>query len=290
MNSALLAEWTFEPSVTIAVAVVAACYIHGLVRRRASYGSRHAGRHVAFLGGLCALFLALESPLDALADHLFCAHQLQHLVLLDIVPICVMQAAPEAILIAGLPRRFGRRLVAALVGSRLVRGVFRGITRPEVAAILMGGTLYFWQVPRFHDVAVLNEDVHYVMHLTMLGAGLVFWWRVLDRRPPPEGAPFLHRLFMLKFNLMGVVFLGAYLAAKSVVLYDVYDRRYLPSMSALTDERIGGFVLWFGCAIVVISAGIAVALRWRRHTERAGEPLPSAREARVPAGASHRWV
>jgi hypothetical protein len=51
------------------------------------------------------------------------------------------------------------------------------------ATLLFIGTTYFWMVPRYHDVAILDEPIHYLWHATLLLSGLVFFWRVLDPRP-----------------------------------------------------------------------------------------------------------
>ncbi len=261
--------WDLEPSVVVATALTLAIYARGAWRRRGGAARRgQAGRHVLFSGGVLLVFLALVSPLDALADHLFWVHQIQHLILLSIAPILVMLAAPEATLSAGLGGAGGHGAVGRLVASWRVRAAFGALAHPVAAGALMSGTLYFWQVPAFHDAAIRDENIHYVMHATMLAAGLVFWWRVLDRRSPPAGLGYLYRLFLLKANLMMVVFLGAYLAAKGTVLYDAYDRLYMPGLGALRDEMLGGTVLWFGGAATLFAGGVIVARRWRWHAQR----------------------
>ncbi len=270
--------WEFEPWITGATVLVLGVYARGAWRRRARTRARdgRAMRHALFAAGTLGAWLAIESPLDALADHLFCAHQVQHLILLSIVPMLVVLAGPEATLIAGLGGAHGHRALAPWVASRPVRAVFGLFAHPVTAGALMTGVLYFWQVPRFHDAAVVDETVHDAMHATMLAAGMFFWWRVLDRRPPPAGLSYLYRLFLLKANVMMAVFLGAYLAAKGIVLYTAYDRLYWPGLTALQDERLGGTVLWFGgAACLFVGRGhrrpaLAARARTQRGTAGSG--------------------
>ncbi len=265
--------WDYDPVVWIATAAVLGVYVRGAWRRRHASRDGWKVRHALFAAGVIGAWLAIESPLDALADHLFFVHQMQHLVLMAIVPMLVALAAPEATLAAGLGGTRGHGAVAWLAGSRPVRAMFGFFAHPVTAGALLCGVLYFWQVPRFHDAAILDETVHDAMHATMLAAGLFFWWRVLDRRTPPAGLGYLYRLFLLKANAMMVVFLGAYLAAKDIVLYDVYDRLYMPGLTALQDERLGGSVLWFGGAACMFAGGLIVARRWRRERTRAAAPV-----------------
>ncbi len=255
--------WDFEPSVVVATAVVAGVYARGMWRRGRRRRAER-GQHAMFLAGTAFAYLVLESPLDALADHLFFMHQVQHLFLMSIVPMLVVLAAPQATLTAGLAGPLRRNVLAPVMANRAVRATFGMLVHPVTAGVVMSATLYFWQVPRFHDAAVRDESIHYVMHMTMLAAGLAFWWPVLDRRAPPAGLGYLYRLFMLKANVMMVVFLGVYLTAKGIVLYDVYDRIYMPGLTALQDEMLGGAVLWFGGAAVMFLGAGMVARGWRR--------------------------
>src|SRR3546814_7633958 len=85
-------------------------------------------------------------------------------------------------------------------------------------------SLYAWEVPSWHNAALLNDGIHYLMHVTMLVAGLFFWWLVLDRRPPPQGLRHGVRLMMLWLAILSNIILGGYTALKHDVLYTAYDR------------------------------------------------------------------
>jgi putative membrane protein len=101
------------------------------------------------------------------------------------------------------------------------------------------------------------------MHASMLAAGLLFWWRVLDGRPPPVGASWFVRLGMLEIAWMMDSFVGAYLLSKESVLYTAYDHLGL-AITPLADEALGGAVIWLGETIAFVSAGILVARRGLR--------------------------
>jgi putative membrane protein len=122
------------------------------------------GRHWAFYAGLAAVFAALLTPLDAISEHVFAVHQIQHLLLRGIAPMLLMLAVPSGPLIAGLPVALRRRIVAPLMTQRAVRAIFGFLARPLVCTLLYVGTLYIWQVPAIHDLALLRSGWHYLMH------------------------------------------------------------------------------------------------------------------------------
>jgi putative membrane protein len=276
--------WDFSPGIALPLAVLAALYTAGLVRRRARRGgvgpspARHVargpqyGRDTAFFGALLALFAALESPLDALSEHLFWVHQIQHLLLAMLAPILVMLAMPQAVLIAGLPSRLRHRLLPRVIAASPVRIAFGALTHPVVATLLLMASMDAWQIPRVHDAALHDGTSHDLMHVSMLAAGLLFWWRVLDNRPPPVGASWLVRLWMLEIVWMMDSFVGAYLLSKQIVLYGAYDHFGL-AISPLADEALGGAVIWLGETVAFASAGILIA---RRGLRQAATPLEAA--------------
>src|SRR5580658_3660237 len=81
-------SWTFQPGALIGVAMVGAAYLARWRRVRFSPSARPADAPVwrlcCFLGSLIVALIALVSPVDTLADHLFFMHMVQHMLLLDV--------------------------------------------------------------------------------------------------------------------------------------------------------------------------------------------------------------
>ncbi len=125
------------------------------------------GRLALFAAGLLMILVALVSPIDALGDQLLVMHMVQHMLLLDIVPICLILGLNKVLL-----RPVTRKLTAHRAPRRLprppgVRGaavrrlhvglahpgdVRRGAAqhrRPRVrarSASSTAGTLYWWHL------------------------------------------------------------------------------------------------------------------------------------------------
>lgn len=197
-----------------------------------------------------------------LAEHSFATHQLQHLLLRAFGPMLLLLAVPQTLLVAGMPEALRERVLVPVVASRAVRATFGFFTHPAVATFFLLAVPVFWHLPRYHNLSVLNQPVHYVMHMTMLLSGLFFFWRVLDPRPAPLGTGYAARIVMCTAAIAGNIPLGAYLALKSAVLYPAYDANGRPwGLGALQDEQLGGLVVWIpGSMMFVVLLLIVIGL------------------------------
>ena len=109
------AAWPVEPPL-VAVVVVGSLYWLG-GRRRVSLrrGIDRRAKSVAFYLGLFTIVVALDSPLDPLADTLFTAHMAQHVLLLTVAPALIVLAAPWTQIWQPLPLGFRRTVAKAVV-------------------------------------------------------------------------------------------------------------------------------------------------------------------------------
>ncbi len=269
--------WRFDAGVVLPALLLALLYAAGL-RNSSKQAAEHSRiwRHFAFFSGLAIVLLALESPFDAIADGLFVAHQLQHMTLAMIVPLLIVLAEPQAMLLRGLPRAVRRSIVRSFFGSRLF-SVLRMIAHPAVATLLYIGINYFWMLPRIHDFALENEPIHDLLHATLLAAGLIFFWRGLDPRPYPLGPSLGARLFMFWLAAMSDILLGSFLAFKSVSLYLAYGPSpHLFGISALDDELYGGLTMWIPGGGMFAFATVLAIRRMASDEERRTAHLPDA--------------
>jgi putative membrane protein len=261
--------WTFTPDVVGATLLVALIYANGLLLRKLDLKQSATWRDVLFALGVMAVFVALVSPIDYMAEHLFLVHQIQHLLLRMIGPMLIALAAPQAVLINGFPSLLRHRALAPMVGSTIIRRLFSILAHPIVNTALYIAALDVWQYPPYHDAAILNEPIHYTMHLTMLAAGLIFWWRIFDLRPAPVGLSYGKRLMMIWLVILSNIALGAYTTLKTEVLYSAYDIvGRLFDVRPLTDEAVGGFIIWMPSSMMCLLAAILVIHAWGRHETR----------------------
>lgn len=257
--------WNLTPDITLGTLLVVGLYIGGLWRLRHKADRMRNWRHASFFAGLATIFLALQSPIDPIAERVFLIHQVQHLLLRLIGPMLLLLAAPQGLLVAGMPAMAQRRLLIPVIMNPVVRGLFAVLAYPAVATALFIGALYFWQIPKYHDLAILNENVHYLMHASMLFTGLVFFWRVFDTRAAPLGTRYGIRLMMLWIMILSNIVIGSYLAFKGSVLYPAYATLgRLWELSALGDELLGGALIWIPSSMMGVVAVLIVIHMWGR--------------------------
>lgn len=240
-------------------------YVVGVARLARSEGDPWPWpRTAAFLGGLAAVAVALDSVLGAYDDVLFADHIAQHLVL-------VMVAAP--LLAMGAPVELARRAT----GGRLHRAVTAALrSRPAevVGHPLLGFGLCAVAIPVGHltglyDVTLTNVAVHGSEHVVLLAIGYLFWRPVVavepSRHPLTPGARVLYLVLALPITACT----GLALSSADHELFPVYLTMHRPwGPSRLGDLHDGGRILWIGGDAVLLGAVGITGARWLRAQRR----------------------
>ena len=271
-----LTAWNVNPLPTLVLLLVANLYLTGLSRwERPSHPVR-LWQKVSFFSGLLFLFIALQSPLEALAEHMFSFHQLQHITLRMFGPLLILLGAPLTPMLRGLPVWALRGVVRPVVGNRAARRAYEILTNPIITTILFLSVLYIWQIPGAHNAALRNAALHEFMHMTMMASGFLFWWLVVDPKPHRSRLHYGLRVLYLGLIVIPNTLLGAAITFADHVLYSAYgDVEQILNMSLMTDQQIGGAILWVpGDMMSVIVAG-CVMIMWYQHEEAQG-PLDAA--------------
>ncbi|UPH70107.1 cytochrome c oxidase assembly protein [Abyssibius alkaniclasticus] len=257
--------WSVTPEISGALLLILVIYIRGALRRRSVAAPASASRHVLFAGGILALFLSLQSPIDPMGERLFLAHQIQHLLLRMVGPMLVVLARPQGLLIAGTPEVLRRWLLAPMLANGAVSGLYNWMTGPLTAFVLFLLSLYVWQIPPIHNAALLDPLIHWAMHLTMLAGGLLFFAMIFGRRDLPTTPPHSLRIALLFAGIVSNILLGAITVFKTTVLYTAYDiEGRLFGIAPLSDETAGGFILWVPGSMMLIIAIMIVVFDWNR--------------------------
>ncbi|HEX8977780.1 MAG TPA: cytochrome c oxidase assembly protein [Solirubrobacteraceae bacterium] len=241
-------SWTFEPSVLIGVAVLAVIYALAWRRGRATGAPHRPGlRHVLlFTGGLLAILAALVSPIDALGDQLMVMHMVQHVLLLDIVPILLILGLNKVLL-----RPASRRFTALERRAGL-------LAHPAFAVLAYAGVMWAWHIPSMYDAALNNATVHVLEHLCFGLAGTLYWWHILS---PIRGRMRLGGMgpiaYMVSTKLL-VGLLGVGIAFAPASFYPFYAHHpHYWGLSPSEDQSLAGVVMALEQSIVM-----GIALTW----------------------------
>jgi putative membrane protein len=265
---AVLTYWPFEPVVLVGVTIAAVLYVVGGVSRtqKPRTGSAGMRRAVAFWLGLLSIVVALQSPIEMLARQLFWMHMVQHLLLMVVAAPLLALAAPWTRLWRALPlgvRRSVARPAFLHPGLAPLRWLYRQGARPGVIWTLAAGNLWLWHLPALYDLTLRNHLVHHLEHALFLGLGLAFWAHVFDQHPFRAPLGTLARASYVFFAMVQSWGLAAVL---SFATGPFYAYAQLPSrpggISALTDQQLGGGMMWVPGAITYSIVFIALLFQW----------------------------
>jgi len=267
-------SWGAPPAELALVVLPAAWYALGVRALWASAGRGHGiarWRAAAFGAGIVTLLLALASPLDAMADALFSAHMIQHLLLILVAAPLLVAGAPVLPALWALPAARRRAVGRWWRRSGAVRSAVHVITAPGVAFALHLVALWFWHLPAPYGAALESEPIHALEHLSFLGTAALFWWAVappLGRGRTPEPA----RILMIAGTLMHSGALGALLMFAGAPWYPAHEAgARLWGTTALADQQLAGLIMWVPASLVYIGAAAWVFLQWLQHDERGRE-------------------
>ena len=272
-----ITAWNVNPLPTLLLLLVANLYLTGLSRWQRPSHPVKTWQKVSFFTGLLFLFIALQSPVEALAEHMFSFHQLQHLLLRMFGPLLILLGAPLTPMLRGLPPWILRGVVRPIVGNRGARRFYEVLTNPVFATILFLGMLYIWQIPSAHNAALRNAALHEFMHFTMLSSGFLFWWIIVDPKPHRSRMHYGLRILNLGLIVIPNTLLGAAITFADHPVYSAYAEVEQPfSMSLLTDQQIGGAILWvLGDMMSVIVAGFVMIMWYQGEEAKDAQGFPS---------------
>lgn len=256
-------SWTLSPGVLIGAAIVAGAYLRRWRQVRASASTRRATeapvwRLCCFMTSVVLAMLALVSPIDALADQLFFAHMIQHMLLLDVVPVLAILGLTKVILrpvtrvVHDLERRAG------------------ALAHPAFAVFLYVGVIWAWHVPSAYDLAVRHPLIHVLEHVGFVLAGSLYWWHLLSpirARLRLDGmGPVIYMASTKLF--VGALGMGLAFAPSALYPYYVHHARVW-GISAIDDQSIAGLIMAVEQSLVMGAALVALFIRALSESERA---------------------
>jgi len=245
------ASWSLDPGALVLLAAITFVYVRRWRAVRAS-----PTRLLSFLAGIAVAAVALFSPVDSLGEDLFLMHMVQHILLLDVVPI---------LLILGLTRVILRPVARTVLAIERRAGFF---AHPAFAIIAYVGAMWLWHVPALYDLALEHPVVHVLEHLFFAGAGALYWWHLLSPIRSRHLGGMGPVVYMVTTKvLVGV--LGIALTFAPEALYEFYeDQPRYWGLSAGTDQAVGGLIMATEQSIIMGVALVTLFVRALSESER----------------------
>jgi cytochrome c oxidase assembly factor CtaG len=248
-------SWTLSPVVLVAGGAATFVYVRRWLRVRRGSSSRRtaeapAWRLCCFVAAVALGVGALVSPLDSLADQLFFMHMIQHVILLDLVPVLAI---------------LGFTKVLLRPATRTVSEVERRagpLAHPAIAVFLYVSVIWAWHTPAAYDLAVRYEAVHALEHVSFVVAGSLYWWHLLSPIRARLRLDGMGPVVYMGSTKLLVGALGMGIAFAPTALYSYYaDQPRVWGLSPLDDQGLAGLVMALEQSIVM---GIALAVLFVR--------------------------
>jgi len=281
---AFLSSWDWRIEIITVLALAGTIYTRGWWRLRKKTAARQgrspwqAGarwRPFLYVGGILILGLALMSPIDVMGSQLFFMHMIQHILLVAVVPPMLWLANPLPFMMWGLPdrarTRFGK-LLGRRGSLRLGLKKFAGPGTVWMAFVI----LYLgWHDSTLYNVALENEFVHDLEHLSFFGSAMLYWWHILGAGPVVHKS--LSAVGRFIFLLMAIppnMIAGIAIAFSQSPIYPHYEAMpRLWNISVMTDQRLAGIIMWVPGSMMYIIFALILVARWLKQEEEK-PPLP----------------
>ncbi|MCE9618878.1 MAG: cytochrome c oxidase assembly protein [Planctomycetes bacterium] len=258
-RATLWSAWSVLSPFTLVAILLLALYWRGWRRLHHAMPQRWSLRHALFFSaGIAAMWIALQSPIDAMASWLLSAHMTQHFLLTMIAPPLLLLGWPMSPLLAGLPRWMSRDGLGPLLAWPRVQKFGRGLTHPVTGWLAMVLLTWGWHLPVMYQLALEVPALHIVEHACFLWGGLLFWWCVVEpypwRNPWPRWAI---PVYLLSADMANTI-VAAVLAFASGAIYPWYEAT-APTfgVTALADQQAAAAIMWIpGQLVYLVPAAV----------------------------------
>ena len=237
-------------------------YVRGWLRLRSTSAQTVAAwRAASFLVGMFLIWGALGSPLVAYDHHLLTVHMIQHLLLMTVAPALILLGDPLVSIWHGLPR-FGRLVLGRLLQPPFVRRFAQILSRPTLCWTVSALTLVGWHVPAVFTLALHSNVWHSVEQSSFFGAGLLFWWPVVQPWPSVSGGPQWSTLVYLFLATLPCDVLSGFLVFSDRVAYPAYfamPRHF--GFSVLADQQCAAALMWTCVTLIYLVPAAILSTR-----------------------------
>jgi len=276
VGAAWFTQWRVDPVTLAATLAGLVVYLRWAHRLRARGDGWPRLRTAAWVAGMVVFGWTTSGGPNVYGHVLFSAHMVQHMVLVMVVPVLVVLAAPVTLALRALPARAAawpgdrsrgpREWLLALVQSR----VAAVLSNPVVAAVNFAGSLVVFYYSDLFGWSLRTPEGHLFMVVHFSLAGYLFANALVGIDPGPRRPAYPQRLLLLFATMAFHAFFGIALISGDSLLvaswFGLMGRPWGPS--AIADQHLGGAIAWGIGELPTLALAIGVAVAWARDDER----------------------
>jgi putative membrane protein len=266
MNSdaqVVLQLWSAPVVVAASLCLTALFYARGWNRLRSVCQSQFPfWRLAAFFAGVATVWIAIGSPLQALDDVSLTVHMVQHLLLAAVAPPLILLGAPELPLLRGLPQSVARRILIPFLRLPLTKRFGHLVSHPAICWLVPTLALIGWHVPAVFELALRWDWLHKLEHASFLGAGLMFWWPIIQPWPStPRWPEWMIPLYLFCATLPCDALSGFLTFCDRVVYRSYISAPRVFGLSPLEDQECAAALMWVAVTIIFLVPAVLVTLK-----------------------------
>ena len=256
-------EWRAYPGIWLSVLALTGAYIWALRRWEPRLLARDdrpttRGEIASFAAGVLVLWVAADWPIGTLAaGYLLSARVLQYLMFVLVAP---------PLLLLGTPRWLLRRLLRGRAAFRIARL----LARPLIPLLVYNTVLVAVHLPPVVDGFSGSQLGSFILDLTVVASGLVFWWPVVGRLPELNPMGYPGRIGYLLLSVFLPTVPASFFTFAQYPIYGLYE--FAPPVGGIdtvTDQQIGGMLMKLGGGLVLFGTMSVMFFRWHSAEERA---------------------
>lgn len=274
---ALLSTWEWRWDVLTVLLTAGTLYTVGWrrVAQRSNYSKLATKRKlVAYFSGLVMLALALISPIDWLGGQLLFMHMVQHKLIVMIAAPLLWLGNPFPFMVWGMPGFLRARVSALFMRDSQFRRLLIVCTNPGLAWLLYIVVYMGWHDPNAYNLALRNEWVHKLEHLSFFAIAMLFWWHVIGAAPHLHRASVWGRLALLLGVVPFQMAAGIVIATADTVIYTYYTSvPHIWGFTALDDQAMGGAIMWIPSSEMMVWAVVFLLASLFKHEEHKSPPV-----------------
>jgi len=260
---AILQSWSNPLGLDLALCLTALVYARGWFRLRSAFPNLLSPwRLAAFFAGIISIWIAIGSPLNAFDDVSLTVHMLQHLLLMSLAPPLILLGAPQLPLLHGLPQPLARGVVSPILRRAPAKRLGDLIANPSFGWLAAAAALIGWHVPAIFQLALRWNWLHELEHASFLGAGLLFWWPVIQPWPSVARWPRWSIPLYLFCATLPCDALSAFLVFCDRVVYSSYlSAPRVFAWSALEDQQCAAALMWVSVTVILLVPAVIVTMQ-----------------------------
>jgi putative membrane protein len=268
----VVSHWSANVAALAVYVAAAAGHLLGL--RGEATGPGRPARAVAYQAGLLLALLAVVSPMGYWSYRFVWARNLQDVILAIVAPALIVLGAPWRPLSRGL--RLDARLPwpdQRAAGDAGDDDAARRNRSPGWRVLPVAVTVAFcaiwwaWHLPALFDAALHSSAVYALEMVSYLAAGVLLWLQLVDSPPlRPQLSPLRRVALLLCVAASGTV-LGLIRVYSSGLAYPAYLGFRHHVLSVVSDQQVGGAVLWVIPLVPFSIVAVALAVGWLSEDE-----------------------